>query len=373
GHEIGCLFDRVSGISSKAIELIDPARVQAFKGSRVQESLELRCEAMGQLLRILKDWTEVIVSDIFAITVFGPAYLFALTEFLTTQGSIKGCSLESPSGAFRISNLLKIMDDLGFVKNLDKAVKVRIDEISANVRALQKKQKTPVQESLERCLSMEGDGIGARIFSMVKEKTKGFAYEPQRLLDEVPELVKLMENLIPPIELFDAEGRCSKPADIISIMNAGWIVYLTKLPDISRSHAQRGNEGREGAEEREQLFDILNRLLLKAMEVNEICEKLSKKREYPSPLLEILKYMYPEEGDLQNRLFITPLLKPAQQLGNLSVDLRLGNEFIVPMKTEYPVLDPNRYGKYKVAEVEEYQKKIYKRYGEPFILHPGQF
>ncbi|MFQ5976479.1 MAG: dCTP deaminase, partial [Candidatus Hydrothermarchaeales archaeon] len=143
----------------------------------------------------------------------------------------------------------------------------------------------------------------------------------------------------------------------------------TKLADVYKNFSV------ETEDEQAQVFSILNHLLLKAMEVNEICEKLSKKRERPSPSLEILKYMYPGESDSPqvDRLFITPLLKPAQQLGNLSVDLRLGNEFIVPMKTKYPVLDPSRYGKYKVAEVEEYQEKIYKRYGEPFVLHPGQF
>jgi dCTP deaminase len=214
---------------------------------------------------------------------------------------------------------------------------------------------------------MDGDGIGREIFSMVREETKGFAYEPQRLFNEVPELVKLMENLTPPIELFDMVERDSRPANIVSIMNAGWIVYQTKLADVCKDFSA------ETEDEQAQIFDILNSLLLKAMEVNEICEKLSKNRERPSPTLEILNYMYSEESNLSNRLFITPLLKPAHQLGNLSVDLRLGNEFIVPMKTKYPVLDPSRYGKYKVAEVEEYQEKIYKRYGEPFILHTGQF
>lgn len=382
GHEIGRLFNRVSGISAKVIELIDPKKHGLFE-------YVMDCEAMGKLLRTLKNWTEVIVSDIFAIAVFGPSYLFALTEFLTTQGSMDECppqADERPSGAFRIGNLLQIMDDLGFKKNLDKTVKIRIDEINTKVRAVQERQKTSLESEgwgrgLECCLSMEGDGIGREIFSMVRERTKGFAYDPQRLLDEVPELMKLMENLIPPIELFDVEARDSKPANIVSIMNAGWIVYLTKLADVYKNFSV------ETEDEQAQLFDILNRLLLKAMEVNEICEKLSKRRERPGTELEILNYMYTptptlshegggkgeRESDLQKRLFITPLLNPAQQLGNLSVDLRLGNEFIVPMKTKYPVLDPNRYGRYKVAEVEEYQEKIYKRYGEPFILHPGQF
>ncbi|HHT9126307.1 MAG TPA: dCTP deaminase [Candidatus Brocadiia bacterium] len=375
GHEIGQLFNRVSGISSKAIELIDPARVQEFKGLMVQGSLELQYEAMGKLLSVLKNWTEVIVSDIFAMMALGPSYLFALVEFLTTQGTLEGYNCDNPSGAFRIGNLLRVIEDLGFTKNLGDAVKIRINGIETNVRALRKKQKTPIQESLERCLSIEGDGIGREIFNMVKESTKGFAYDPRKLLYEVPELVKLMGNLIPPIELFDVEGRSSKPANIISIMNAGWIVYLTKLTDVYKNFSV------ETEDEKAQIFDILNRHLLKALEVNEICEKLSRSHaergneghERPGPALEILNYMYKEGSDLSNRLFITPLLKPAQQLGNLSVDLRLGNEFIVPMKTEYPVLDPNRYGRYKVAEVEEYQKKIYKRYGEPFILHPGQF
>lgn len=74
----------------------------------------------------------------------------------------------------------------------------------------------------------------------------------------------------------------------------------------------------------------------------------------------------PEEG-----LVITPLLEPEEQIGNCSVDLRLGNEFIIARKTSFPAIDPTRSEDIEL-KIEQYQEKIRLRFHEKFILHPNQ-
>ena len=70
-------------------------------------------------------------------------------------------------------------------------------------------------------------------------------------------------------------------------------------------------------------------------------------------------------------LIITPLLEASEQIGNCSVDLRLGNEFIVTRKTSFPAVDPTEVGRGE-QKVERYQQKIHLRFHEKFVLHPNQ-
>jgi dCTP deaminase len=76
-----------------------------------------------------------------------------------------------------------------------------------------------------------------------------------------------------------------------------------------------------------------------------------------------------EEPD--KALVITPLLEPSEQIDKCSVDLRLGNEFIVTRKTSFPVVDPTEVGQGE-KKVERYQDKIHLRFHEEFVLHPNQ-
>ena len=77
------------------------------------------------------------------------------------------------------------------------------------------------------------------------------------------------------------------------------------------------------------------------------------------------------EGPLDNRLVITPLLDPQNQIGDSSVDVRLGNEFILIRKRTFSHLDlgdPSRI-RDKIAK---YQERIRIELKKEFILHPNQ-
>jgi len=70
-------------------------------------------------------------------------------------------------------------------------------------------------------------------------------------------------------------------------------------------------------------------------------------------------------------LIITPLLDPENQIGNSSIDLRLGHEFIVLRKSSISGIDP--------TELDELQKNLYRTQEririslkKEFVIHPGQ-
>lgn len=83
---------------------------------------------------------------------------------------------------------------------------------------------------------------------------------------------------------------------------------------------------------------------------------------------EIEEYM--RKPLLSERLTITPILDPENQVRDTGVDVRLGNEFIVVRRTTFSTLDPAE--KKEVARnIGRYQGRIKIDFKEKFILHPN--
>lgn len=84
---------------------------------------------------------------------------------------------------------------------------------------------------------------------------------------------------------------------------------------------------------------------------------------------DILKYL--NKNKLQDRLIITPILDLKESLDPASVNVRLGNEFIIMKKQSFPLLDIS--DKDNILEnIDRYQERIRIDYHKSFILHPNQ-
>src|ERR1035441_5947934 len=68
------------------------------------------------------------------------------------------------------------------------------------------------------------------------------------------------------------------------------------------------------------------------------------------------------------QLVITPIMSP-KQLGSISVDLRLGNQFIVFRMHMGGLLNPFALSD---LELRSLQARRVVRFGQRFVLHPGQ-
>lgn len=88
---------------------------------------------------------------------------------------------------------------------------------------------------------------------------------------------------------------------------------------------------------------------------------------------EIWRRIFSEEVEEDKRLVITPLLDPQSQIqkGSSSVDVRLGNHFIVQTRRNVSHLDP---GEKKIHESQRLlENRIIVPFGKYLVLHPNQF
>ncbi|MFY4862818.1 dCTP deaminase [Aliarcobacter butzleri] len=68
------------------------------------------------------------------------------------------------------------------------------------------------------------------------------------------------------------------------------------------------------------------------------------------------------------KLVITPILSKDETFDNVSLNVRLSNQFIIMKKQSFPSFDIKSHPK----NIEECHKKIKINYNESFILHPGE-
>jgi len=79
------------------------------------------------------------------------------------------------------------------------------------------------------------------------------------------------------------------------------------------------------------------------------------------------------DPDPERRIIITPLLKPEEQFGPTSVDLRLGTDFQVMRRTNITHLDLLKEPEELSRDVQRHMERVKVKPTEPFILHPGEF
>jgi dCTP deaminase len=76
--------------------------------------------------------------------------------------------------------------------------------------------------------------------------------------------------------------------------------------------------------------------------------------------------------DPTRRLVITPMIDVSQQIKHSTIDLRLGNEFIISRRMKYSMLDPIHPEEVATSKMGEYQEKVYIGLSKSVILHPQQ-
>lgn len=68
------------------------------------------------------------------------------------------------------------------------------------------------------------------------------------------------------------------------------------------------------------------------------------------------------------KMCITPILNQKESFDNISLNVRLSNQFIRIKKQSFSLFDIAK----KTANIEQYQQKIIINYNKPFILHPNE-
>jgi len=253
GHELGhCLYVERK-LENKLLPLVKPDEQKlntlvkelaetrlptVFKaettptGQRTLSEYITEVEIKSSLIRGINDlgklWVKELTCDAIGYCLFGPAYLFAALNVLTLAYAFDSDRGTHPPNRMRFLLLYKILDkETGFLSILDPKV-VKFLESWRSVTRSQAPQFTdPVRDLSGSAILNIYDNI---INTATLAVDSAGPYSASENTAELQELVKRAEALIPPNELI--KNGVSHEVKFQSILNAGWLVYLTGLEAI---------------------------------------------------------------------------------------------------------------------------------------------
>ncbi|MGB9622367.1 MAG: hypothetical protein ACPL07_00850 [Candidatus Bathyarchaeia archaeon] len=284
GHHLNESFSIAAQIEPKILELIDKKLLDKYvegwlelfrKHKSVIDGTEVTLDkfilkdhlfsrATEEFARIIRKWLDEIVSDIFAIYLFGPAYIFAISEFLLSSQDLEKYYETHPPPFIRIKNLVKLFDELGLYKDLEGYADVikRIHfykEISKKTFESQNEAMQDIKNIiLERCINALFDLAKALVLQQVNILKRHFNFE------DIHKSVIAFRNLIPGNEILN-KNAISKPIDAISILNAAWIVRINYIDELYSMLSKT---------EKSTVRNIIDELTLKALDLQEFHRRM---------------------------------------------------------------------------------------------------
>jgi len=284
GHHLNESFSIAAQIEPKILELIDKKLLDKYvegwlelfrKHKSVIDGTEVTLDkfilkdhlfsrATEEFARIIRKWLDEIVSDIFAIYLFGPAYIFAISEFLLSSQDLEKYYETHPPPFIRIKNLVKLFDELGFYKDLEVYADVikRIDfykEISKKTFESENETMQDIKNTiLERCINALFDLAKSLVLQQVNLLKRHFDFE------DINKAVIAFRNLIPGNEILN-KNAVSKPIDAISILNAAWIVRINFIDELYSMLSKT---------EKSTVRNIIDELTLKALDLQEFHRRM---------------------------------------------------------------------------------------------------
>lgn len=309
-HEIGHYIEEKYGLWN---EIRNNSIIASYIEKKIDQHLkkDLKEEYIDTLLKIRhrglakEEWQKKLVmvkeifSDIIGLKLFGLSYFFAYVEamFLSNprsvgdekhpptwirlqymlyeiknniEGGIRDLNYKKKNGKRNKTDYnnigLKLIQLIDFIKNTY-ANKQEISEFSKKVYVKKKDiMRLVFSIHLHKLIELQIDKL------ITEGKIEVYSYEQHN--EEIIYLMTLLDEYITPNELIiDEENHITNPADIITILNAGWFYYLCKLKKHYKIFDIKENE----YEEKSKALQRLNRLILKAIELSNIHEYAKKK------------------------------------------------------------------------------------------------
>jgi hypothetical protein len=246
----------------------------------VSESLRVKGLLTQGITKIIGNWVEELTADAFGVCIFGPSYFFAFINFVSAIRLLQSASFTHPSPRIRMNlmshilNLLKPQekdesvksqqkhdrDTLGF-ENVFQGPTKRFVQKWVEVSSMQGRALYPIYDIVEKSITPIIPGI----CSKVMETMNGSEYTAQKYLEKTPTLRDLIVNIIPPNEVIDFKKKETTNTDVVSILNAGWEVYISHMDDFAKNYQELTYQSNKLKCDKK-----LNELLLKAIELNEI-------------------------------------------------------------------------------------------------------
>lgn len=204
---------------------------------------------------VLYKWIKEIVADIIGVFLYNISSYFSLQHVLSVSAGIdkeqgksyQGFNETHPRNSMRTFVILETFKKINLFENIDENLKNRIYEYKDIWnKALEsvfeeKRYRTSIDKNiyiiinskylyrLEDDLKNNLDWMIDLIYNEIKTISEKILYDCNNFKDNIPIAIDRILNIVPPNEV---DG---KPLDSISILNSGWIVYMTKFDEMKKN------------------------------------------------------------------------------------------------------------------------------------------
>ena len=218
-----------------------------------------------------------LISDAIGFCLFGPTFLLAQNNFLTTLSALEYKPEGYPSVRMRVELLLDLLVDMGYLEALEekreKGTPVHQKEAREFLEIIETlrnviKQPVKADQDTEDVLTyriMEDvlihgiiNGLKEDLWALVHSTVKEQEYTAERFKNDVFKMIDTIGCFVPPVEI-----DVGQPANPISILNAGMLYELTRMEDMHRAMKD------ESLEDRLNTRHKLHRLIMKAGELSQ--------------------------------------------------------------------------------------------------------
>lgn len=233
-HELGhCLYIERK-LEKKLLLLVKPDKqkldtlVRELAKSKYATEVEIRSALTRGINEHAKLWVKELTCDALGYCLFGPAYLFAALAVLPLAYAFDNDRSTHPPNRMRFLLLYKMLDkEDEFLNILDPQVKSFLDSWRSFTRSQNPRFTDPIRNLAGTAILDIYDPIVTTATSAVGAAGP---YSASANAADLQQLVKRAEALITPNEVI--ENGVSREVKFESILNAGWLVYLTGLEDI---------------------------------------------------------------------------------------------------------------------------------------------
>lgn len=362
-------------------------------------------EITEPLADMITYWAREIFADLLSIRLMGPAVLFPFLDFVypVSLGLDTINDLWYPPLRVRLKIMLAAYDmwsdkNANWMDSLPKHIKNGFDDEITYMKGL---IKSPREEVVFlNKIPSDNQGFYKIFYKILEKMTDAFVntllpkidyivaknsslfITPSDLSLFLKDAIEDLENKLPPNVTSFEDGKL-----FALLLNAGWLVWLDKRKNNKSKKLDKYDYGIED-------FNNINLLLIKAIENLESNRWFNDRKSYgelnlkdgirKKTSLDGLNHQIdnsPGSGVLsreeiktyiqKKKIRIVPFLDEETQIGSCSLDIRLGNEFIIARTSLLSKIDPADFD-LNVDRI-QLQSKIYIPFGKPFVLHPGQF
>lgn len=350
-------------------------------------------------------WAKEIFADLLSVRLMGPAVLFPFLDFVypVSLGLDTVNDLRHPPLRLRLKIMLTAFDrwnnkNTNWMHNLPKHIKDAFNDEIAYMRSLTLSPREEVfflstipsdtqgfykifYKILEKMIGAFLDTLLPEI-DLIVAKNPGLFVTPDDLSAFLKDAVEDLESKLPPSVTNFNDGKL-----LALLLNAGWLYWLGKRKNNKSGKLEKYDSSIDD-------FNNINLLLIKAIENLEASKWFNDRRSYGELNLKdgvkknssfdnindhriaflgsgVLSRKVIKTYIQKKKIRVVPFLDAETQIGSCSLDIRLGNEFIVARTTLLSKIDPADFD-LNVDRI-QLQSKIYIPFGKPFVLHPGQF